>query len=320
MPSHRRRGILTQFMRRQFDDARRLGEPVAVLWASESSIYGRFGYGIAVPNVALDGERARFSFRHDPGPRGSVRIVSRDEALELFPPVYERVRPQIPGLVSRSPAAWSEYRLADPEHWRRGAGPKFHAAIEIDGRVEAYASYRVKGDWQQGMPRSQIRVVDALATGPTATRELWRFLFGIDLIDRVEQWLFDPASPLFLMVDDPRSLHLRLSDGVWLRLVDVDAALKARSYATDDTVVLELRDELCPWNAGRLRVGATVERTDDEPELELDVRDLACAYLGAFDFHRLAGAELVRELEPGALERASALFRTERPPYCADEF
>jgi predicted acetyltransferase len=223
-------------------------------------------------------------------------------------------------MVTRSAATWSEYRLADPEHWRRGAGPKFHAAIEIDGQVEAYASYRVKGEWQQGMPRSQIRVVDAIATGPVATRELWRFLFGIDLIDRVEQWLFDPASPLFLMVDDPRSLHLRLSDGVWLRLVDVEAALRARSYAADDAVVLELRDELCPWNAGRWRVGSTVERTEDEPELELDVRDLGCTYLGAFDFHRLAAAGLVRELRPGALERASILFRTRRPPYCADEF
>src|SRR5256885_13350236 len=106
------------------------------------------------------------------------------------------------------------------------------------------------------------------------------------------------------MVNDARSLRLRLLDGVWLRLVDVEAALRARSYAADDALVLELRDALCPWNAGRWRVGSKVERTDDEPDLELDVRDLACAYLGAFDFHRLAAARLVRGLRPGALERA----------------
>jgi len=111
-----------------------------------------------------------------------------------------------------------------------------------------------------------------------------------------------------------------VGDGLWLRLVDVEAALRARTYAGDDAVVVEVRDALCPWNAGRFRVGAEVARTDDDADLELDVADLACAYLGGFDFHDLARAERVRELRPGTLERASGLFRTARPPYCADEF
>jgi predicted acetyltransferase len=320
LPSHRRRGVLTELMRRQLADAHDAGESIAILWASESAIYGRFGYGIAAPNVSLDAERARFRFRDDPGATGRVRIVDAEEGAELFPPVYERVRRDRPGMVRRTPERWSESRLVDPEHWRRGAGPKFYAVIDVDGGPEAYAIYRIKQEWEEGIPRSQLRVVEAIATSPAATRELWRFLFGIDLIARVQYWHYDPASPLFLMVDDPRSLHLRLADGLWLRLVDVEAALRARTYAADDAVVLELRDDLCPWNAGRWRVGAEVARTDEEPDLALDVRDLACAYLGAFDFHRLAAAGLARELRPGALDRASALFRTTHAPYCADDF
>jgi predicted acetyltransferase len=320
LPSHRRRGILREFMRSQLEDVRARGEPLAILWASESAIYGRFGYGISAPNIALDAQTDRFAFRDDPGPIGSATMVDVDGALELFPPVYDRVRRQIPGMFAHTTEWWTEYVLPDPEHWRRDAGPKFYAALELDGAVEGFAIYRLKSEWERGLPQGKVDVLHAIATSPVATRELWRFLFGIDLIAKVHQWSFDPGSPLFLMVEDPRRLHLQIYEGVWLRFIDLEAALRARAYATDDAVVIDVRDELCPWNEGRWRVGAEVERTDDEAELELDVRDLASAYLGAFDFQRLASAERVRELRPGALERGSALFRTSRPPYCPEVF
>ena len=319
LPSHRRRGIMTQFMQRQLADVHERGEPLAILWASESVIYGRFGYGMSAPSLSLDAERVRFRFRNDPGPSGATRLVDADEAEQRFPPVHERVRVEVPGMFSIPPAWWAEWKLADIQRFRRGAGPKFFAAYERDGAVEGYAIYRLKQEWEHGMPRGQLQVGAAHAISPTATRELWRFLFGIDLVERVQMNFFDPGSSLMLMVADPRSLHLHLSDGLWLRLVDVEAALRARTYG-DGAVVLEVRDELCPWNAGRYRLEQTVERTQDEADLELDAADLACAYLGAFDFHALARAERVRELRPGALERASGLFRTPRPPYCPDEF
>jgi predicted acetyltransferase len=191
---------------------------------------------------------------------------------------------------------------------------------ERDGELEGYATYRVKDEWEQGMPRGQVRVLEVVGVSQIATRELWRFLFGIDLVSRVNADLVDPGSPLALIVSDPRSLGLRWLDGLWLRLVDVEASLRGRSYAADETVVLEVHDTLCPWNEGRYRVGGSVERCDDEPDLELDVGDLASVYLGAFEFHALARAERVRELRPGYLERASALFRTTRPPFCPEVF
>ena len=320
LPSHRRRGILRQFMQHQLKDVHERGEPLAILLASEAVIYGRFGYGIAVPNVRIDADRSRFAYRDDPGPEGAVRLVDSDEALKLFPPIREEFRKQVPGMFALTDEWWKQYRLADPEYWRRGLGPKFYAVYERDGRPEAYAIYRVKHQWEQGFSHSHLHVGDAIALNVTATRELWRFLFGIDLIERVQMYWFDPGSPLFLSVQDPRSLHLRVGDGLWLRLVDVEAALRARSYAVDDSVVLDVRDDVCPWNAGRYRVGSDVSRTDDEPDLSLDVADLASVYLGAFDFAALARAERVRELRSGAVERASALFRTPRPPYCPDEF
>jgi len=319
LPSHRRRGILRHLMRSQLDDLRERGEPLAILWASEAAIYGRFGYGIAAPSTEMNADRSRFAFREDPGPVGTVRIVDFDEAKQLLPRVYDKVWRRIPGFVERSADWWEQYRLADPEHWRRGGGPKFCALLEIDDEPVAYAIYRIKPGWEDGYSQAQVRLLETLAATPIAARELWRFVFGIDLIVRI-RGKYDPASPLFLLMTDPRSLQLRVSEGLWLRFVDLEAALAGRTYHGDDAVVIEVRDSFCPWNEGRWRVGQEVGRTDDAAELELDSADLASAYLGAFDFHRLAEAERVRELEPGALERATTLFRTPRPPFCSEDF
>jgi predicted acetyltransferase len=319
LPSHRRRGILTQLMRRELDDIHERGEPLAILWASEAAIYGRFGYGIAAPTVQMEADRARFALRDDPGPQGRTRIVSLEDALEPCARVYDAVRPNVPGFTSRSPELWTTFRLADPEEWRRGASPKYAAIIELDGEPAAYVLYRIKQSWQHGFSHSEVRLVETLAVSPAAERELWRFVFGIDLIERVGGRV-DPATPLFLMAVDPRSLQLRVSEGLWLRLVDVEAALAARSYADDDEVVLEVSDDFCPWNAGRYRVGGGAERTDAAADLELDIADLASVYLGGFSFARLAGAERVREVKDGALARADALFKTDRTPYCPEDF
>jgi predicted acetyltransferase len=318
MPTHRRQGILRDLMRRQLEDVRAWGEPIAALWASEAAIYGRFGYGQAAPSAHAKSDPARFALRQEA--RGTVRLVDGDEALRLFPPVYERIRATRAGMLSRDERWWKEHRLADPESRRRGASRKFYASVELDGSVEAYAYYRVKDEWQNGFAKGQVRVVEALATSAEAEKTLWSFLHGIDLVTQVEVYIFDPGSPLPLLVRDSRALGLRLGDGLWLRLVDLDAALRARSFKPGGSVVLEVRDELCPWNAGRYRVGDDAGRTEDTADLALDVADLASAYLGAYDFHRLVQAGLAEERVEGAAERATLLFRTDLTPFCPEVF
>jgi predicted acetyltransferase len=307
-------------MLRQLDDVHERGEPFAILYASESLIYGRFGYGMAVLGAQMDANRNAFALRDDPGPRGSARLVTAEEAAELFPPVYERLRRARPGYLSRSENWWRQYRLADPEHWRDGAGPKYYALIELDGEPVAFAMYRIASKWEDETPKGEVRVVDAHATSPEATAELWRFLFGIDLVERVKCGLIDPAWPLLHVVRDPRRLKISISDGLWLRLVDLDAALRARTYADSEPVVLEVTDAVREGNAGRWSVGPEPTRTDVEPDVALDVTDLASTYLGAFSFERLAAAGRARELRPGGLARATALFATPLPPFCPEGF
>jgi predicted acetyltransferase len=251
MPTHRRRGALRQMMVRTLRDAHERGEPLAALYASEASIYGRFGYGLASLSLDLDAWSDRIAFRDDPGPQGSVRLVEFDEAVQIFPPFYERLRVLRPGMLSRNEHWWRAHRLADYEHRRRGASKRFNAALELEGELRGYAVYRVKEDWESGYAKGEVGVVEALADSALATRELWRYLFSIDLMTRVKSEFFDTASPLVLQVVDMRALHLRVRDGQWLRLVDVEAALRARSYAGDDSVVIEVRDDVLEWNPGR---------------------------------------------------------------------
>jgi predicted acetyltransferase len=320
LPSHRRRGILRDFMRRQLEDVQSWGEPIAALWASEASIYGRFGYGPAAPGLLAKSNPARFELRSDAPTRARVRLTDADEAFRLFPPVYDQIRSRRAGMLSRSETWWKELKLADPKEWRRGASHKFYAVAERDGAVEGYAMYRVKGEWEDGFPRGEVRVLEVFATTPAAERELWQFLHCIDLTVKVEVFCLDPASSLFLNVRDPRALGLRLGDALWVRLVDLDAALQARSYLPGESVVLEVTDELCPWNAGRYRVGDDAGPTEDTADLALDTADLAAAYLGAFDFHQLVNAGRAEERREGAAEAATLLFRTDLPPFCPEVF
>jgi predicted acetyltransferase len=316
LPTHRRQGVLRALMRFQLDDLHERGEPLAALSASESLIYGRFGYGIAAPVHELHAGKTNFAFRDDPGRSGSLRAVTREEAIELFPPVYERVRARRAGMISRSRAHW-EGRLFAGEG-PPGTGPRFNVVYERDGNAEGYAFYRIRRKTEDGLPSGSVVVVEAIGDGETATREVWRFLFGIDLTERVDAELVDPGAGLWLGVEDPRRLGVRLGDGLWLRLVDVDGALRARSRATDDPLVLEVHDAFCPWNDGRYRLGEG--RVDAEPDLVLSAADLASAYLGGVDVFALAAAGRVEERRAGAVARADAAFRTPLPPHCHEQF
>jgi predicted acetyltransferase len=320
LPTHRRRGILRDFMRRQLADVQSWGEPIAALWASEASIYGRFGYGAAAPGFVAKSNVARFALKEEPPSNLSVRLTDAEEAYRLVPPVYDRFRAGRAGMLSRSETWWKELRLADPKEWRRGASQKFYAVAEVDGKAEGYTTYRVKDDWEDGFSKSEVRVVELFGTSAEVELALWRFIHCIDLTVKVDVFSVDPASPLMLGVRDPRALGLRFADALWLRLVDLEAALKARSYKPGESLVLEVTDELCAWNAGRYRVGDDAGRTEDTADLALDVADLASVYLGAFDFHRLVYSGRASERRDGAAEAATILFRTDLPPYCPEVF
>lgn len=324
-PTHRRRGILRRMMRLQLDDVHQRGEPLAILWASEGSIYQRFGYGLATYAARINVEQARSTFRAPHVAAGTIRFVDMDEARRLFPPVHDAVAPLRPGFFARSMAFWEAEVLRDPEHWRRGASQAFHVVHEVAGTIDGYARYRVRDKWDDVGPKSTLVLVEKMAVNPAAHLDLWRFLLDVDLMHNLEAWNIAPDDPIVASVLEPRRLELTLGDGLWLRVVDVSSALAGRRYGSDGRVVLEIADEFCAWNDGRWSLSVEagipiVEPTTDAADLACDVTDLAATYLGGHSWLQLADAARVRELQPGALARADAMFRTPRPPWCPKVF
>jgi predicted acetyltransferase len=325
LPSHRRKGVLTKLMRATLDDAAERGEPVSVLWASEAAIYQRFGYGMASRQARVLADRDRVTFLEDTEPVGLVRLISLDEAAKLLPEVYDRVMEQVPGMPSRDESWWRTHRLYDPEHRRDGGGPMWCGLLEIDGVAQGYALYRIRSEWREGSPSGRLSIHESLATSPLAMKELWRFLLGIDLIEKIEAWFQPVDHPLMLLTKEPRRLRWMVQDSLWARIVDVKAALEQRSYAAEDSIVIDLTDTFIDSNSGAWRIDTTgertmVERTGDPADVRLDTRDLAAMYLGAFQLRELLLAMRGEELTEGAARRMDLMFATDRAPCCPEIF
>jgi predicted acetyltransferase len=318
LPTHRRRGILTAMMRAQLDDCRARGEPVAYLWASEDTIYGRFGYGLASLAGEIDLARERSAYHAPCPPAGQTRLVAIAEAEPLVAPVYERVARDTPGMFSRS-SPWWQTRILDDPDWRRGgAGHLVCAVLDVDGRPAAYALYRTNPAFERGIQTGAVQVVEAMGESPPATRAIWRFLLDLDWIAHLKAGLLPVDHPLTLLVAEPRRLRWNVGEGLWVRLVDVGAALAARRYDAADAVAVQVADPFCPWNEGRWRIGGGVDRTGGEPDLRCDVAALASVYLGGFTWAQLARALRVEEMRPGAIARADRLFAVARAPWCPE--
>jgi predicted acetyltransferase len=319
-PTHRRRGVLRAMMRAQLDDVRERGEPLALLWASEDTIYGRFGYGMASQCVEVTILEQHSAFARPLERQGRLRIVDAEEALKLFPRVWDAVRRKTPGMLGRTRNWWEFRILIEPSQGGQDP-PKRMVVLENDGRPEGYAIYRHKPKWTEGLADSELEVVEAVALDGRPTAEIWRYLLDIDWAARTTASLLPVDHPLWWLLATPRSMKPRVGDGLWVRLVDVGEALSARKYAADGAVVLDVIDEFCPWNAGSWRVsGGRAKRTTATPQLRLDVSTLGSAYLGAFTFSQLVRGGRVEELGRGAAARADAMFAAERAPWCPEIF
>jgi len=321
LPTHRRRGVLRAMMRALLDACHERGEPVAYLWATEDTIYGRFGFGLASFTAEIDLPRERSAFHASFASWGHVQLVPPATAEQLVAPIYERVAVNTPGMFARSSAWWQVRTLDDPE-WRRGPnGDLLCAVLEDGGRPRAYALYRMNSAFERGLQSGSVAVVEAVGDSPEATRAIWRSLLDIDWMARVKAGLLPLDHPLLLLLAEPRRLGFSLRDGVWVRLLDIKTALSARSYQPEGSVVIEVTDEFCPWNAGCWRVSsAGVERTGEAPGLHCDASGLGSVYLGGFTWTQLARALRAQELIPGAIARADTLFQVTSAPWCPEIF
>jgi len=324
-PRHRRRGVVSALMDRQLQDLRDDGEPVAVLWASEPGIYPRFGYGLGSRRVSVDVARAHAGMRPVAG--GSATLVLGDVA-DLLPQcrdAYDEVRARVPGMVTRSAGCWSQSSFDDPD--RRGDGSALRCALAVgtSGEPRGFAWFQTQVQWSSGSPDGPVEVREIVADSPAATRTLLGHLLDVDLTSRCTIDNLPLDHPLLTWLNDPRRARPVLADGLWVRLVRVDEALAARTYAASVDVVIELSDDRCPWNSGRWRLaadatGCEIARTPDPADLTLDVRDLAGGYLGDDHLGRAVVAGLVEEHTAGSARALARAMLGERPPWCSFVF
>jgi len=324
MPTHRRQGVLRALMARQLADVRANGEALAALWASEGSIYQRFGYGLGTLNGAIDLARERSAFRRPPNPSVTFEFRDVDAARPALERIYDQVRSRTPGFYKRS-SAWWDVVLADPEFRRGGAGRRYNAVVSRNGEEVGYVLYRIKNDWVETGPNSTLIVVELMGIDADAVEGAWRYAFGVDLVMSIRARRGPADHPLLLQMAEPRRLQLRVTDGMWIRIVDVPAALEARGYAADGSIVLEVSDEFMPECGGCWRLTVTdgrghVEATSDAADLRMDVQDLGAVYMGGFSFASLGRAGRTVERTPHARDRTDALFVATVAPWCPEAF
>lgn len=327
-PTHKRRGLLTRMMHRQLGEIASAGrEPIAVLWASETKIYPRFGYGPAARRLRMEimSREVRLSAAPLPGVPGRLRLVEPKEAIGEFTKVYEQLRAERTGWSSRDDRWW-RYILADIPSQRDGAGPLRGVVHDTPQGPTGYAVWCTQSKWDQHGPNGEVKIYEAVAADPAAYQALWQFLLTIDLT-RTATVIFGALDePLQYLVDEPRRLGGAQGDALWIRIVDVPGALATREYAAPVDVVLDVTDPLLPANTGRWRLTAgpdgkaTCTATDDPADLACTVLELGAAYLGATSLAALGAAGTIRELTPGALRRTATAFGWHRLPNPTEVF
>ena len=303
LPTHRRRGLLTEMMKRQLTAAHEDGNILSALEASEAPIYGRYGYGIAAMYDNWEIDQRRTGYRREYKWDGSIHMVTTDRAREVFPEVYWRSAGSRAGVV-QPPSPWWPNMIDDKK-------PNYYVEYR-EGDVEGWAIYQIK---------EQVVMVSMLIARPEAAHAaLWDYCFNIDLVKTIKAWARPTDDPLMWMLHDARALERRPYDRTWLRLIDVPKALSSRTYAQEGEIVFEVRDEFCPWNDGIFELkgglsGAACTPTTKSPDITLAADDLAVLYLGGFQLTPLAQAGRVVENAPGALLRADAMFATPLKPW-----
>jgi predicted acetyltransferase len=325
LPTHTRRGLASALIRQQLQQTAERGEIVATLRASEATIYERFGYGVASATTAVEVQVARAQLRPtvpaEAAPAGeqspAVRFVDPKASWDLLARIYARGSGV--GRIERPQLYWNGQQWAA----NQTKDPRYLVVHGAPGAEDGYLRYHSDsvGPWFTSSDRA-IVVDDLIAHTPQAYLALLRFLLSIDLVHRIVFGKIPVDHSLEKLLLDERAVQTTgVKDETWLRLIDVQAALSARTYRGSTAVTIAVLDELLPENTGTYRVSASgVERTDADPELTLDVAALATVYLGGTRWWQLAYGGRAVEHRPGALADADQLFGIDRAPFAGTMF
>jgi len=325
--THRRQGAFSRMMSQIHSAARERGDIIAGLWASQSHLYSRFDYGLAINSYDWEIDPSYGAFSHSPisdddESDAHVYFVGADEAAAMLPGIYEQMRQQTTGSVDRSPGRW-RYELFDEDRVRAGASSMFFAICEEAGEQTGYVAYRMRrvGDTDMGA----LEVSEQVSVTDTAHATMWRFLLNFDLVGKIIAVNRPADDPLWWMLSDPRRLNRKSHDALWLRLLDIPKALEARTYNADGRLKIALVSEAQPEVTGTYVLDiddsqASVNKTTDKPDVVVTPADLAALYMGGVTPGSLLEAGRVDVVTTGSLAKLHGMFSTDSAPWCAHYF
>jgi predicted acetyltransferase len=326
LPTYRRRGIMGSLMRSQLRDIRERNEPLAALLPTEAPLYGRYGYGEATRHASFTIRRGEGALAAEApvDPAIRLRIAAPSDVRRELAKVYDLVHQSRPGLITRSDIWWDRVTREPGSRYT----PLSCLLAEDDAGPRGYALYAGDNRWtdEDGLPDCTLTIRELVAADPAVGAALWADLLSRDLVTEVRAPRRPADDPLQFQLADSRRVRVRVTDGLWVRLVDLPVALAARRYSCPLDVIIEVRDDLLPENAGRWHVyaadssSATCERTDGAADVTLGVRELGAAYLGGTRLGSLAEAGLVTEHRPGSLTGLSAAMSWDPSPWCPGTF
>ncbi len=323
LPEYRRQGIVRAITTRSFADMRERGQAVAALWASQAAIYQRYGYALSSSMVTYRIDTVDVAFANGDGGSARVERVGVEDGFEVLKKLYIDFVAQRTCYLHRAKPMWMNSVLSSTPL----TGPTHVAvAYAADGAATGYVVYHVRNEKVAHPTRAQELVVkDLVWLNADAYRSLWSWLARHDLVGRVT-WIRgpadDPAPELFV---EPRLLNAQPRDGFWLRVIDASVALAQRGYQTSDAITLDVaKDELAPWNGGRIRLecspdGAAVAPSRGKVDITLSVKALASLYSGYRTARQLAQWGML-DGDDAAVERATRIFATRYAPHCPDHF
>ncbi|MBN4064595.1 GNAT family N-acetyltransferase [Dehalococcoides mccartyi] len=325
--THRRQGAFSSMMSRIHDEARGRGDVISGLWASQSNLYGRFDYGLAINSHDWEIDPSFGKFSHSPISDADesdalVYFVDAEEAAAILPGIYAQMHEHTDGSVDRSDGRW-RFVLFDEERVRGGASELFFAICEEAGEQTGYVAYRMRrvGDTDMGT----LEVVEQVSVTDTAHATIWRFILSFDLVGKVIATNRPSDDPLWWMLSDPRRLIRKSHDALWIRLLDIPKALEARTYNANGRLKIGLVSESQSAVAGTYVLDvedskASVKKTTDKPDVIMTPADLSAIYLGGIAPGPLVEAGRIDTITTGSLAKLHGMFATDSAPWCAHYF
>jgi predicted acetyltransferase len=328
-PTHRRQGIARAMLTGELRTAVRLGLPMAMLTVSEATIYGRYGFGPSARQAAylVDTTRARWTGQT---PAGRIQFVSPESLLVDGPAVFDRTRDRSPGEVDRREIWWKRaLGLLPHEPEARKRGIRAVRYDDANGQAAGFALYEIA--LQNVSQPGRLKLVDLVAATDDAYAALWRFLIEMDMVNEISAELRSVSEPVAWQIADHRAVRkTNERDHLWLRILDVPAALEARRYAAPGSFVLDVADDL-GFAQGRFLLTVAVDGSPrvhpltaaapaDAVEVALSAADLASLYLGGTSAVDLARAGRIAQRTPDAAVRLDTTMHSAYAPHLSTWF